>query len=369
AFTVDPNSAAKVANWLIRTQDPSGGWGYQGREAKGDQRERQDTVQQSLSAAGCGSSYVVGDLLRLTSDMRAKAGDGLPPALRVVRQNGKVPTMGPVTDKVNRTRLKSALADGDQWFERNFTIQPPEWVYYYMYALERYKSFRELTLGREEKEPDWYNTGVDFLKRTQADDGSWSESGAGPDTCFGILFLIRGTRKSIQKAEGYDGLLKGGRGLPGTADVTIGANGQIVKTPFQGEAESLLSILESSAGDDLDTLGEDLRIKLSDDPATRSREMERLRRLAGADEFAVRMAALQALYSTRDLDNVPTFIFALGDPDPRIVRKARDALRLLSRKINGFGLGDDPTDGEKLDAISRWKEWYQALRPDAQFLN
>jgi hypothetical protein len=81
------------------------------------------------------------------------------------------------------------------------------------------------------------------------------------------------------------------------------------------------------------------------------------------------MAALRALHNTRDLDNVPVFIFALGDPDPRVVRRARDALRVLSRKIDGFGLADEPTEGAKLDASQRWKQWFLSIRPDAQFLN
>jgi HEAT repeat protein len=110
-------------------------------------------------------------------------------------------------------------------------------------------------------------------------------------------------------------------------------------------------------------------IALSDDPQQRLRELERLRRLVAAEEYAVRMAALKALHNTRDLDNVPVLIFALGDPDPRVVRKAHDALRVLSRKIDGFGLPEDPSDGAKLEAIEHWKQWFLSIRPDAQFLN
>jgi HEAT repeat protein len=110
-------------------------------------------------------------------------------------------------------------------------------------------------------------------------------------------------------------------------------------------------------------------VTLSDDPQQRERELERLRRLVSDEDFTVRLAALKALHNTRELDNVPVFIFALGDPDPRVVRQARDSLRLLSRKINGFGLSDEPTDGAKLEAMERWKQWYLSIRPDAQFLN
>jgi hypothetical protein len=372
AYDVNSDVAARVCNWLLRTQDPSGGWGYQGKDPGEFRRVPQLTVQHSLSAAGCGSVYVLGDLLRLTGDMKSgDNNDGLPPALRIVRKPDQRPSQGPLTDRVDRGRLRAAVQDGDRWFENNFRVDTPDFLYYYLYALERYKSFRELATGRIEKEPDWYSAGVEFLRTEQSRLGSWDRDlGPSIDTCFAALFLIRGTRKSIEKAEAYDGRLRGGRGLPkDTASVTISEDGQIVKTPFQGTAESLLAILETAGQDDLESLGSDVAITLSDDPQQRERELERLRRLVTAEEFPVRMAALRALHNTRDLDNVPVFIFALGDPDPRIVRRAHDSLRVLSRKIDGFGLPDELTEGAKLDASQRWTQWFLSIRPDAQFRN
>ncbi len=371
AFEVPIDSAVKVCNWLIRTQDVSGGWGYQGKDPGSFQRVPQLDVQHSLSAAGVGSVYVCADLLRLVQATR-NANAGLPPALRIVRKEAARPSQGPLTDDVSRDRLRNSMAGGDQWFAKNFDINNElEWVYYYMYALERYQSFKELTSGVEVPEPQWYNVGVEYLKRYQREDGAWSGEGGPPiDTCFGILFLTRGTKKSIAKAAAYDGRLRGGRGLPtNTADVVIGEDGQIVKTPFQGQAESLLSILEAGGNDDIDLSTQEIQIQLSSDPKQRERELIRLRRLVKADEYIVRLTAIKALHETRDLDNVPVFIFALGDPDPRIVRRARNSLRLLSRKISGFGLNDDPSGGEKLNAIENWKDWYLTIRPDAQFLN
>lgn len=365
-----PEAVAKVCNWLLRTQDPSGGWGYQGIDPGSFDRVGQYPVQQSLSAAGLSSVYIAADLLQMTPERRRDPGRGLPPAVRRVQQAVASGPRVPRTNAVDDDILKRSMADGDRWFAQNFRIDPDDWRYYYMYAFERYQSFRELVTGDEPAEPAWYNAGVEELQRQQAPDGSWeAEGGAVADTCFGILFLTRGTKKSILKAEAYDGRLRGGRGLPtNTADVAVGEDGQIVKTPFQGQAESLLALLEAAAEDD-DLLTRDIVVTLSEDPEQRARELERLRRLVAAEEYPVRMAALKALYSTRDLDNVPTFIYALGDPDPRIVMKARDALRLLSRKVNGFGLPDDPTDGAKLEVIERWKQWYLAIRPNAQFLN
>ena len=84
---------------------------------------------------------------------------------------------------------------------------------------------------------------------------------------------------------------------------------------------------------------------------------------------AVRSAALKALVSTRELDNVPTLIFALGDPDSRIVVLANRGLRGLSRRLDGFDMPEEPTEAVKREAIDRWKQWYLMIRPDAQFLN
>ena len=371
AFPVVPDRAAKVANWLIRTQDLSGGWGYQGKDPGSYQRISQLDVQHSLSAAGVGSVYVLADLLRLAQSAKVQRDSGLPPALRVVRKEKTAPTQGPVTTDVQVDRLKNAMRGGDQWFATNYQMDAEPWTYYYMYAFERYQSFRELVTGDEEAEPKWYNDGVEHLKSQQSAAGSWdSDGGPTVDTCFAILFLTRGTKKSIQKAEAYNGRLRGGRGLPtNTADVAIGEDGQIVKTPFQGQAESLLAILEAGGNDELDLTSQEIVVQLSRKPSERERQLIRLRRLVTADDFAVRIAAIRALHSTRDLDNVPALIYALGDPDPRVIRKARDSLRLLSRKISGFGLSDEPSDGAKLDAIGRWKDWYLTIRPDAQFLN
>jgi hypothetical protein len=66
---------------------------------------------------------------------------------------------------------------------------------------------------------------------------------------------------------------------------------------------------------------------------------------------------------------VPSLIYALTDGDPRVVREARDGLRLTSRKFDGFGLADSPTPEEIQAAVRQWKAWYQSVRPDAVFLD
>ncbi len=80
------------------------------------------------------------------------------------------------------------------------------------------------------------------------------------------------------------------------------------------------------------------------------------------------MVGVEALARTRSLDNVPTLIYALSDPDPRVAVAARDGLRFTSRKFDGFGLSDNPDAGEAAAVTEKWKQWYLSLRPNAKFL-
>ena len=92
-----------------------------------------------------------------------------------------------------------------------------------------------------------------------------------------------------------------------------------------------------------------------------------MRRLVRAESFPIRMTAVKILSSSRELDNVPSLVYALSDPDLRIVRVARDGLRFISRKFGGFGLPDEPSREEREEAIEAWKKWYLTIRPEALF--
>ncbi len=89
-FVVPIESIEAVCMWLMRTQDPSGGWGYQGvdpgQTATGDFRlVKQTEVFPGLSAAGLGSTYICGDLLGLNVLPKQDDEDfNLPPALKPV---------------------------------------------------------------------------------------------------------------------------------------------------------------------------------------------------------------------------------------------------------------------------------------------
>ena len=56
-------SIERTCAWLLRTQDPTGAWGYQGRDPGSYQRVSQDEVRPSTAAAGLGSLYISADML------------------------------------------------------------------------------------------------------------------------------------------------------------------------------------------------------------------------------------------------------------------------------------------------------------------
>ena len=67
-LSVPDDMIAGACNWLVRTQDPSGAWGYQGKDPGVGSKQRlpQTEIRSSLCAAGLGSTYICGDLLNLT---------------------------------------------------------------------------------------------------------------------------------------------------------------------------------------------------------------------------------------------------------------------------------------------------------------
>jgi hypothetical protein len=288
---VSQDSVERVANWLLRTQDPTGGFGYQGKDPGigNYNRVAQGNMRNSMGAAGSGSLYICADLLRFKPIELPEENDeetSLPPALVLVDDaKGKV-AKGPITERVPARNMQRGLTDANGWMNRNFTVDQGNWNNYYLYALERYQSFRELAEGINDAEPRWYNEGARHLIKKQAENGSWNEGAGEPvDTAFGALFLMRSTKKAIQKSikKFGDGQLTGGR----------------------------------------------------------------------------------ALARSRDFDSVPVLIYALSDPDVRVVREAEAGLRFVARRIGPSMLPERPTEDHKKQAVEEWTRWYAAVRPDA----
>ena len=131
----------------------------------------------------------------------------------------------------------------------------------------------------------------------------------------------------------------------------------------------LLDILEDDSADELEgkSLPEDLQ--LDSDPTARAAQLDRLERLVrGSSSWQARRVAARLLGQSDEMRVVPALIFALSDPDTSVKRFARDGLRFISRKFDGFGMPDQASEAQSRQAQQRWKDWYLTMRPGYVFL-
>ena len=377
-FNIPSSVLDGMATWLIKTQDPGGGFGYQGKVSPGFDPVGQSEMRHSMVAAGLGSVFICSDLMGLSR--RAQKKEGGLSALEPVEpseQNDAAGTGGSgrkrIASSVDTSLIKRAKERGNSWMNANFAIEPAGlmYVHYYLYALERYCSFRELDEGKSDRKtgPKWYNAGVEYLRQNQADEGYWYSGSNKPiDTAFAILFLLRSTQKSIQRDRGFGpGTLVGGRGFPKDGEVVI-RNGQVVAKPLSGPFEHMrLAMNNPEQGDLAEAIGrmDELGPKQSQILVTEF--AQKLRALVSDPSPDNRIAAVKALGRSGNLENAPILILALDDEDAGVVLEARDGLRRLSRKIGGFGLPDEYNPTEHSQAVKKWRAWYKELQPDAEF--
>lgn len=383
---VPVSSIERLCGWLLRTQEPGGGWGYHANDPGTMTRVNQDNVRPSLVAAGLGSVYICADLLGITDPKEETSENKVPPVLREVQQKQGKKKRDGQSRVVDAAAVRRSMADGNVWFSKNFAVKTEEWNHYYLYGLERYMSFRELVEDKGEAEPDWYNRVFEFLRSTQAASGAWQPSGDTEVTAttFAVLCLSRSARKVIaQKLKALgEGVLLGGMGLPKNVSDLQERNGKVVETPLGGSVEEILAIIEDPNNPELKRLVESGQsIALDSDVTKRSGQVARLRSLVSAGSYESRLLAVKTLSKVRDLDNVPVLLFALTDPDVRVVLEADKGLRFVSRKFRGVGLPDDPQppgannklparDWPQIQAARRsWRDWYLSIRPDAELLD
>jgi hypothetical protein len=362
--------------YLLRTQDPSGAWGYQGNDPGTFTRIPQSTIRYSLVAAGLGSLYVTADLLSVTSRQSAQrtAPGKLPPALRpVLDPQSSAGSRGALSAE-EAERLQRGMADGLEWFRQNPSLRITSWQFYFLYAYERMESFREKVEGSIQAEPAWYNDGVRLLRELQSADGSWSNGAlTGADdqvaTAFAMLFLLRSTQDAIAKVVERDGVLRGGYDLPAdVSDVRL-QNNRLVAPVITGEVQDLVRMVEEGDGETLDRLLQHPdALSLSGLSGAGHEYADRLARIVRAGSFEARLVAVRTLGRQGDLDHVPILIYALSDPDPRVVREAQSGLRLTARKFDGFDLRDNAERAEIEAMIGTWKSWYESVRPGATFI-
>ena len=365
-------SIERDCGWLLRTQDPSGAWGYQGDDRGVYERIPQNEIRPALVAAGLGSVYICADLLGLHDSLADRKEPAVPTALKPL--NDPLPTTKKLrSNRIDGGIVKRAINDGNYWFTKNYTLESEGYTHYYLYAFERYQSFREFVEGREEDDPRWYHDLATALTKSQKSDGSWESGDSSPvATSFAILALLRSAKKTLAVVAPKlgDGVLLGGMGLPKkTADLQE-RDGKVVEEVLAGTIEELVTTIEKATPPELERLAESpARWKLDSDVLKRSGEIAKLKSLVGSGPLEARLITVKALARLRDFDNVPLLIFALADPDSRIVREADRGLRFISRKFDGVGLPEEPKPADAKSAIQKWKQWYLSVRPTGEFLD
>lgn len=365
-FAVPRQMILAVTLWLLKTQDPSGGFGYQGVVSDGFRSVPQQRVGHGVTAAGLGSVYICADLLGLAK--RPPRGEAdLPPALSEVV--APEPAGQPQPDLPFDPQLIGEVQRrGNRWMFGHYKIDPPGYTHYYLYALERYHSFREVAENRSDPEPEWYNDGVRYLLATQAPDGSWqSKCGPTVDTAFSALFLMRSMKKSIERARAFGGgRLRAAQGLPMLTERVELRAGRVVAVPDVLAVEQLLPAISDPEHPQHGAAVELLAaLRPAQAPALVAQHRQELVELVHHRSAAVRIGAVRVLGAGQRLEVVPALIFALSDPDPEVARAARDALRRLARKPQGFGLPEQPDATALQQAVRQWEAWYAGVCPDA----
>jgi len=125
----------------------------------------------------------------------------------------------------------------------------------------------------------------------------------------------------------------------------------------------MLSLIDDAETGRLDDMARDPTSLVVDQVDERS--ARRLQQLVRGGDPEVRLLAVRALGRSGNLDYVPTLIYALSDPDARVVLEARDGLQFISRRFEGFGPPNDFTEQQRFEAVDAWKRWYRSLRPGA----
>lgn len=363
-FPVPKPVVERVTNWLLKTQDPKGAFGYQGTIAPTDKRVKQHGVRHSMAAAGTGSLYICANLLGFSD--RIERDDDIPRVLRLAKL--KTDAAAPKS-AVPLGLLHESQTLGNGWIAENFKINAEKWTYYYLYALERYYSFREAAEGQFGGR--WYNEGARYLIHHQGSDGSWeAEELQRPavNTSFAMLFLLRSSKKSIEHAQFYkSGSLTGGRGLPSDTSRVEMRAGRLQSRPPVKSPEALLSDLADAAQPGHAPAVQALRALPGDElAALAAAQAPRLQGLALAGPADARVVALAALARTRNLDYAPALIRALDDPDAAIVRAACQGLNMMSRGLEPVEVPDPLPEAQRQALVEKWKKWYLIVRPDAQ---
>lgn len=390
----------RAGRWLIATQLPNGSFIYHPGTNHGSNGPRP-----SLAVAG-GSSLMLCMRELFPEAVNKALAEQIAAEKAEAEKNAAIPppNFGGIVELVDVTQAENAptkeaspaaaiqsdpstLRRGINrsigWLDKNFEPSNFRWPYYYLYGLERLAAFAELEkVGQH----DWYLEGAAYLIRTQSKEGFWkADSQPEVATCFGVLFLQRATARTlgpIRKSPTLGtGLLAGGRGLPKDLTQVKQKDGRIQAVKVEAPIADLLTQLEATGGVEVLPVQEAvIEMVRSDQREELIGQTDRLKKLIQSPDAQVRMIALWALSRSDDITLAPIFIDRLrSDKEFDVALEANRGLCVLSRRLEGVGLPEDPLEEQRgtasqeqlkeiaeqwrADATERWHEWYLSVRP------
>lgn len=369
-FTVPRENVEGMTNWIIRTQDPTGGWGYQGKlpENSGGPRVKQDRTTLCLTTAALGSSYAAADLLGFIAPP-PKSDDPNIPAVLIPVKNELAPAKNEAGD-IDPKELKKRQAEGHSWYAAHDDKYPTSWTYYYLYALERYESFREYSNGNFSKDPAWYNKAVGYLKQHQEEDGSWASKPeyAVPDTAFGSLFLMRSMKKSIERAVAFGaGRMNGGQRLPDNLAGAKLRENRLVNPLTEVDAAGALAIIRNPDNPlflrGVESVSEFAKLlKVAKVNGGHSAQ-EELLNLYETVPTPSRILILRIIGQMDELKHTPVLIAALEDENLHVRREAYENLQRLTKRLAPLNPDVLNSAAERAKLVADWTAWYERLAP------
>ena len=374
-FPLDYKRVQNAAEWLVRVQDADGPWPYHGEDpGPGSPLQQQKKASLSMALAGGSSLLIAGDALRVWGDTIDDADPGivgLPEAVKLYKEDKNVDRRKRAS--LSRDLVMRSINFMNKWRQAyQYKRTNLDWYYYQMYTLERFESFYEIATGaKKDDSPAWYNQGVEELKKYQTPNSGWedpSRTQGHISTTFAILFLIRSTQKTVFESLSQGTV--GGQGFKKNIANAKLVNGQaVVKEPAK-QVGDLLDMLDGEMSDEFDEKAMSESAKLAEEPTARAAQLDRLERMVrGSNKWQARRVAAKLLATSDELRVVPALIFALSDPDLYVRRYARDGLRFISRKFEGFGMPDKPTNPQLRAAQKKWRDWYRTMNPGFVFID
>ncbi|MCL2304531.1 MAG: HEAT repeat domain-containing protein [Planctomycetaceae bacterium] len=368
-----------VGKWLFYVQADDGAYAYTSRIDANGQVSRDNTMRPSTTAAGMASVYVLRDLFGMNSYQEGsqpkESGEFVPPKAFQKIYEEESTTSGVNIREARKslplTSFKRVQDRGNNWLREKFQIsldKNTEYFCYYLYAMERYCSFREFAENVRDPSPVWYNQIAEYLMKLQDMNGSWANCGLDPqvDTAYAILVLRRSTKQTLDKGPAtFDGgNMQGGRGLPRSTDFLEVRDGQVISLT---EVKSIDSLLEGL--DDLAEWDEEMEQRLANVTQTEvseilSQNKEKIIQLLQTGSPEMRLTAVDVLRKSGDVRFAPALIYALSDPDPTVAAAAQTALGTISRNLKNEPLPpsqDKEYEAKRQKIIDQWKKWYSSL--------